>query len=483
MSNNLNAKNIIRSIIWKFSERGISIIISFIINIILTRILLPEEYGAITIISSFIIIIEVFVTNGFMPALIQKKEIDDLDYSTSFWSNLILGVFFYLIIFFLSPIIERYFNYSGLSLMIKILSTRILILAMNSIQIAYISKNMLFKYYFYSTLFGRVLSGVLGIICALASFKEWALIVQMLSLSTIEFLVLYRKISWKPRLQFSMEKLRILFKFAWKITLMSICEMGSEQLKKLSIGKNYTSSELAYYDRGFLLPNTIITNITSSLSSVMYPVLSKNQDIKNGTIIILRQWISLFFYLGLPILLLLLTISDGIIILLFSEKWITSVLYMKIACLIYLSWIIEVPIRESIKAFGKPEVCLKIQVIKSILSILILIITLKISIKAILLGSLFSSFLNIVVSIYYGNKILNYKIFMFLEDIFFTSIIGGITYIITYNLFKNTLLDNFLVLICQFVIFIFSYIILSILTKNKNYIQVSNLIKMKVFKL
>lgn len=469
-------KKIINNIIWKFSERIISLLVSFSVTIVLSRLLQPEDYGLVTIVSVFVTALEVFVTNGVGSALIQKKSSDQSDFMTALWSNIILSIVIYILIFIFSFKIEVYFKYHELGFMLRILSLRILVLAINSIQIAYISKKMLFKYYFFSTLIGKIFSGIIGIILALVEKGAWALIFQALSMSILETMILSKKIKWHFSKTFSMKRAISLFSFSWKIILMSFIEMIGEQYKKLLIGKKYEPSALAFYDKGFILPNTVTTNITSSLIAVMYPVLANFQDSHEVLIKTLRKWIVMYAYITFPILFGFMATADKIIIILFSEKWSFAIPYMKIASLMYISWVIEVPIRETIKSIGKAYICLKIQILKSFILIFLVLITMNTSVYFIAFGGLICSFINIVISSYYGKKILNYNVSMLFNDVMPTLIIniimGNIVFLVGF--LKFSILITFSI---QIIVAVFLYLLLSFFTKNKAFLLYLKYIK------
>lgn len=415
-------RSVIGNLIWKMAEKGASVIVSFVVTMVLARLLEPEAFGLAAMITVFVNISTIFVTSGLGNALIQKKNTDALDFSTMFWINLFVSIILYIILFFVASVIAVFYGYPLLAPMLRVLSLRVVVSALNAIQMAYISKKMLFRHYFYSTLSGKVASGILGIGIAFMGGGVWALVAQALSLTVFETIVLWFRVGWRPRFEFSVEKAKIMYTFAWKIMVMSLIETIGDQVRSMMIGKRYTSTDLAYYDKGLLLPNTIITNISSSLSAVMFPVLSHLQDEEEYLKSKMRQWIGLGAFLCFPILAGLIAIADTAIILLFSAKWLPSVVFMQLACINYGAWLIEIPIRETIKAKGYANICMKMQIIKTVVLLVSLLISMNYGVIIIAISGSICAGINVLVSLLYGKKYLGYRIRELFKDIFKTSI-------------------------------------------------------------
>ncbi len=468
MENIYNKRNILHGILWKFMERGLSILVTFAVNIMLARLLDPKVFGLAAMITVFVTLSNIFVTSGLGNALIQKKNADELDFSTMFWMNMGVSVLIYLILFLIAPIIADFYGYSVLTPMLRILSIQILIAALNSIQCAYISRNMMFRYYFYSTLSGKIASGFIGIVMALLGLGVWALIGQSLSLILLETLILWFKVRWRPKKVFSWSRAKSLYAFSWKIMLTSFIEAIRDQLRNLLIGKKYSSSDLAYYDKGQLFPNSIITNISSSLGTVMFPVISNAQYEKNRPLTLCRRWISMFAYGGFPILTGLIVVANPFISVILTEKWLPAEFFLQCSCCIYAAWIVEVPIRETLKSLGYAGICLKIQIIKTVLAITVLIIVADFGVKVIAISMVVCAFINILISVFYGNKYIKYTPKLIYEDIGNTLLINIIMGIIIYllNFFD---LSSFICLIMQIILGVIIYILLSYMFQNKNF--------------
>ena len=263
---------------WKFSERMSSQIVSFVISILLARLLSPDEYGVISLILIFITIAEVFVTNGLGSALIQKIDANNVEFSSVFYLNIVFSIFLYLIIYFCSPYIALFYGSEVLLPTLRVLGLRIPIAAVNSVQQAYVSKKMMFKKFFFSTLFGTLISGFIGVFMAYSGYGVWALVGQYLTNTIVNTVVLWFTVKWRPSLVFSWSKVSSLISYGWKILLSSLLDTGYNQLRGLIIGIKYTSSDLAYYNRGQQYPQLVVVNINSTISSVLFPTISQHQN-------------------------------------------------------------------------------------------------------------------------------------------------------------------------------------------------------------
>lgn len=413
-----DASSVIANIVWKILERGSSIVVTLLVNIFLARLLPPEEHGLLTMVLVFVTISEIFVTAGAGAALKQKKETDEYDFSSMFWINLLVACLIYLLIFFISPYISGLLGYRDreLVLIFRVLGLRIIIAAINSVQCAYVARNMLFRYYFSSTLVGKLVSGIVGVCLALLNCGIWALVAQSLSILLIETLVLWIRVKWRPKAIFSWKSIKGLYPFAWRVMLTSFVENITEQVRNLIIGAKNTSVDLAYYNKGFLFPSTLTINLTSAVSSVAFSVMSNQQENMYNVKKTCRYWVGFFGFLVLPMLVGMASVSDMLLPMLLTNEWVEAALFMKIACGVYASWIVEVPIREAIRSIGHAEICLRVQIIKMIISIGTLIMTFQHGADIIAYGVLICSGVNVIISLYYGNKYLGYKIKEVFDD-------------------------------------------------------------------
>jgi O-antigen/teichoic acid export membrane protein len=312
--------DVIKNLIWKFSERMLAQVVTFVVSIVLARLLSPAEYGTIALVMVFITIADVFANAGFGNALIQKLHVDNVDYSSVLYLSLGISFIIYGILFISAPYIADFYNSASLCMVLRVLGIRVPIAAFNSVQQAYVSKNMLFKRFFFSTLFGTLLSGVVGCVMAYNGFGIWSLVGQYLTNTIVDTTVLWFTVKWRPDLVFSFKRVKTLFSFGWKLLVSSLLDTGYQQLRSLVIGGKYTSSDLAYYNRGQQYPQLVVTNVNTSISSVLFPAISKNQEnlevVKNMT----RRAIKTSSYIMWPLMFGLAIVSKPLVSWMLTDK-------------------------------------------------------------------------------------------------------------------------------------------------------------------
>ena len=225
----------ISGLFWRFGERITAQIISFVVSIVLARILMPEQYGIVAIVTIFINLANVFVTSGLGTSLVQKKEADELDFSTMFWASIIFSLMIYTVIFIVSPLIAKIYNNELLTIVLRVMGLKIPIAAINSIQQAYVQREMIFKKFFFSTIIGTIISAFVGIWMALNNFGVWSLVGQYLTNSIIDTVVLAITVKWRPHLVFSIERFKKLFSYGWKIMESSFIGTAFDQFRGLII--------------------------------------------------------------------------------------------------------------------------------------------------------------------------------------------------------------------------------------------------------
>lgn len=400
---------IFENLIWKFGERISAQIVTFVVSIVLARLLSPQDYGSIAVVMIFITLANVFVTSGFGTALIQKRNTDNIDFSSVFYFNIIFSIFIYVILYMVSPNISKFYNIEILTPVIRVLGIRIIIAAINSVQQAYVSKNMMFKKFFLSTIFGTILSGVVGIYMAYSGYGVWALVGQYLTNTTIDTIILWFTVKWRPELVFSIKRMRILFKYGWKILCSALLDTGYSQLSGLIIGKMYTPENLAFYDRGQQYPSLIVNNINASIGSVLFPVMSKHQEdramIKNIT----RRAIKVSSYIMWPMMIGLAVVSEPLIRIMLTDKWLPCVPFLQIACFTFGFWPIHTSNLEAIKAIGKSDIFLRVEIAKKIVGLIILLISVKHGVMAIALSGIVMTLASTVINAYPNSKLLGYN--------------------------------------------------------------------------
>lgn len=369
------SKNIvIFSLFWKFMERIGTQSIQLVISIVLARLLSPNDFGLIALVMIIIAIADVFVQSGLGTALIQKKDIDDDDFSSVFWASLLIATIIYLVIFFTAPCIANFYGKPDLIAVIRVLTLSLFLGAFGSVQNAYIARNMLFKKLFYRGMVAMLPSGILGIALAYQGFGVWALVFQQLANAFLSVATLWFAIPWKPHLKFSFAKLSVLFSFGWKLLVSSLINNVYEKLRALIIGKMFSAADLAFFDRGDHFPRLIVNNINSSISSVLLPSLSVYQDNRPQMKKFMRRAISTSSFLITPMMAGLAVLAHPLIQILLGEAWLPCVPFVQACCFTYAFYPIHTTNLTAINAVGRSDLFLKLEIIKSSYGLAILIV-------------------------------------------------------------------------------------------------------------
>ena len=370
---------VLSNISWRFAERAGARAVSFIVTLVIARILSPSDYGVIAMVNVFIELADVIVASGFGSAVIQKKDADELDYSSAFYFQLVLSALTYIILFFSAPYIQRFYGkqYILLSSVLRILGLRLFLVALNSMQNAYVSKHMQYKKFFFATLSGTIISAFLGIVSAYQGFGVWALVIQYLSNSIINTLVLWITVEWHPVLKFSFYRLQQLYSYGWKLLATSLVDIGYQKLRDLLIGKIYSSADLAFYNRGTSFPSLIVSNINTSIDNVIFPVMSNEQDNIEKVKAMARRSIKTSSYIMFPMMMGMAVCAEPIIRLILTEKWLPAVPFLQIFCFVYAWQPIHTANLNAIKALGCSGLYLKLGIWKDIIGIIALIASIK----------------------------------------------------------------------------------------------------------
>ena len=455
-----NKQDIAKNFIWRLMERIGAQGVTLIISIVLARILDPEVYGTVALITVFTTILETFISNGIGTALVQKKETDDLDFSSVFYFNLFTCLVLYLLMFLLAPFIAAFYNRPELIPLVRVLSLTLIIAGVKNVQQAYVARHMLFKNYFFATLGGTIGAGIIGIILALNNFGVWAIVIQSIFNNAVDTLILWGIVKWRPQKAFSFYRLKTLYAFGWKILVSSLLEKIYGQLRSLLIGKYYSSADLAYYHRGEQFPQLIVNNINSSIDSILLPTMSQEQDNKNRVREMTRRAIKTSTYIIMPIMVGLAVCAEPIIIIVLTDKWLPAVFFLRIFCFTYAFFPLHTANLNAIKALGRSDLFLKLEIIKKIVGLIALLSTIFISVKAMALSLLVTSVLGQVINSWPNRKLLDYHYGDQLRDMLPQIILSCIMGICVYCIGLISL-ESWMLLLIQIPTGIFIYVISS----------------------
>lgn len=409
--------NVISNFLWRFAERCAAQLVTLIVSIILARILTPSDFGTVSLVMVFTTIMQVFVDSGLGTALIQKKNADDLDFSSVFYFNFAVCLILYAGMFIAAPYIAGFYNDVSLTPIIRVISLTIVISGVKGIQQSYVSRNMLFKRFFFATLGGTIFSAFLGIGMAYAGCGVWSIVAQQLSNTAIDTLILWITVKWRPKKMFSWSRLKSLLSYGWKLLASSLLDTVYNNLRNLVIGKIYTSADLAYYNQGDKFPKVVITNINASIDSVLLPSMSGEQENCERVKSMTRRAIKTSTYIMAPLMMGLLFCAEPIVKLLLTEKWLPCVPYLRIFCFTYMFWPIHTANLNAIKAMGRSDFFLKLEIIKKVMGLALLLFTMRISVMAMAYSLIVSGILSQIINSWPNWKLLNYNYFEQLRDI------------------------------------------------------------------
>lgn len=412
-----NRRKIFSNLIWRFLERGGSQVVAFVVSIILARLLEPELYGSIALVMVIISILQVFVDSGMATSLVQKKDSDNLDFSSVFYFNLAFCLLLYTGLFFAAPLIDRLYGSSGLVPVIRVLGLTIIVSGVKNVQQAYVSKTMQFRRFFFATLGGTVFSAIVGIAMAYMGYGIWALVMQNLLNAAVNTAILWLTVGWKPERRFSLSRLKALISYGWKILASALLDTGYLKLYQLVVGLKYTSADLAFYNKGDQYPNLLMDNINLSIDSVLLPVLSAEQDSREHVREMTRRAVKLSTYVMFPMMVGLAVCAEAFVSLLLTDKWLPCVPYMQVFCLMYAFYPIHTANLNAIKAMGRSDIFLRQEIIKKLISTALLILAIPMGVYAIALSQLVSGVIAMAVNAWPNRRLLAYSYFQQLRDI------------------------------------------------------------------
>lgn len=453
---------------WRFGERIITQGVTFIVSLVLARLLMPEDYGAIAIILIFIDIASTFVVSGLSTALIQKKEITPLEISTVFYCNLGLSVILYWVLFFCAPLIAHAYSLPILIPTTRVFALQLPVSAFQSIQTALISRELNFKKLFLGTIVGTICSAAIGILMALKGFGVWALVAQSLTCTIISSLILTIVVRWHPIRQFSFRVAKPLIQFGWKILVADLVAAISNQFSSLIIGAKYTTADLAYYTKGKQLPQIIRTNLYNTLISVLFPAMTHVNSNLEQLKAFSKKSLRILCYVTCPLMIGLMAVSHNLVLVLYTEKWIQMTPFMSIICIECLLAIPPTIFLQALKAIGKSDVMLKLEFIKKPLLIISILVAMRYGVFAVALTLPINTCIDLFLTGYYSGKLFNYSVWEQLKDSL-PAVILSMAMFICVKLIGLLSIPAFPLLILQCLCGMVVYVVLSVITRNKEF--------------
>lgn len=421
----------ITGMIWGSVQRFGTMTISFIANLVLARLLSPQDFGIIGMLMVFIALADTLVNGGFASALIQKKEPTQQDYSTVFYWNLSASVILYVVLYFSAPAIAAFYNMPLLNTVLRVQGLVLLFNAFNIIQNNQLIKQLNFKRLAKVNIIATSVGAVVGIVMAFAGFGVWSLVAKMLIKSIATSIILWYGSTWRLYNQFSLYSFKSLFRFGSLMLLSSFTDTLVRQLQSLLIGRVFSAQDLGFYTQARSLHSIPEQAIPQVVDQVMFPVYSSIQDDKEKVVGAIKKSLKVLVFINFPLMLLLLVIAEPLVLLLLSDKWIDSVLYFQIFCLGGMLYSLNSNNINVIKSLGKSNYILIALIIKRFITILFVFIGLQFGILGVAAGYTLSIYVWFPINAYYTNKLINYGIFKQLKDIGLNYILAVLTALTT----------------------------------------------------
>ena len=475
---NAGGGKIVSGMIWRFGEKITAQAVSFLVSVVLARILLPEDYGIIGMVNIFIAIAEVFVTSGLGTALVQKKDATETDFSTVFWCNMALPCVLYAVVFFTAPWVADFYHTPQVTPVLRVLALRLPVNAVNSIQNAWVSRRMDFRKFFFATIIGTVISAVVGIVMALRGFGVWALVTQVLTNSIIDTIVLSLTIGWRPTKAFDKEAAKPLVSYGWKILATDLIGTVFNHLHSLVIGRKYTTEDLAYYTQGMRYPELVNANVSASLASVLFPAMSLSSGLEEIKAI-RRKSLKMMEYIVFPVMLGMLTVAEPMITALVTEKWLFSVPYLRVGCIVAMIGVLGATLIQEIKAIGRSDITLKLELVKKPVYLVIVLIAMQYGVDAIAYSLILIEILAFCFNVYPVRKYIGFDFKMHFTDALPPLAMSGVMCAAVWGIGK-LIPSAWPCLITQVIVGAGIYVGLSILTKNDSFLYLKNMIQGKL---
>lgn len=466
----------VSGVFWSFLDVFSKQFVVFIIGIILARLLLPEQFGLIGMISVFLNISHVFVTSGLPTALVREKNVTDLDYNTVFLFNLFVSVLFYLALFISSPSISSFYNEPELENLVKIVGLTIVINAIGSVQKAQLTKEINFKAQAQVNFISSLLSGVVAIYLAFAGFGVWSLVWRSIISSILFVALLFYFNRWIPKFQFSVISFKRLFSFSSKLLLAELISKVQTNSLPLLIGKLFSAQTLGFFVKADQFQKLFTENLYSIINRVTFPVLSTIQDEKQRINLVYRKMLKTSAIIIFPLIAILIGVAEPLVVLLIGEKWLPSVSYLQLLAGAGLLYPLHSLNLNNLKVFGKSGMVFKLAILKFLLLIPTLALGYYFNIEIMLIGLIVSSVIAYFINSYYSGKNINYstkqQILDILPYLFISLMVGIIAFLVQYFANVHMFFRLFFALVASIVVLI----VLLELLKDKVYIELKELI-------
>ena len=476
MNDNKTLKHkVFSGVIWKGLERICAQFVSTVVSIILARILMPDDYSVVSIAAIFFAFCNLFISSGLNTALIQKKDADILDYSTVFTVSLSIAAVLYIVMFFCAPTIANLYRKALVTPVIRVLGLTFFVNAYKSILSAKISSNMEFRKFFYSTIIGTVISAIVGIAMAVKGYGVWALVAQQMTNSIIDSAILTITAKVRFQLSFSYERFKPLFSFGGKIFLASIISTIYDECRPLIVGLKFSTTDLAFYNKGQSFPSLINSIGNNTLSSALFPAMAKVQENKDNILSMTRRFMKLSSFVVFPMMLGMLGISESFVRVVLTEKWLPIVPYMRLFSVAFMLDLIQVGNLQAIRALGRSDLILKMEIIKKSSYAVVIAFAVILAKTPLLLAStgIATSLIATIVNTYPNKKLIGYGFLQLFSDLI-PNLLPAILMAGIVLLMNRLNMNMYLLILSQLLVGCMSYILFCTVFRNENLLYIKN---------
>lgn len=481
MANSLKNKTI-SGMLWSLAGRFGAMVITFVSNIVLARLLTPEDFGCIGMLQIFIAISEILVLGGFGMALIQKKDASHRDYSTVFYWNLVSSVLLYLILFISAPFIASFYRMPLLCDVLRIQSLAIIIYAFSVVQSSQLQKSIKFKELSIRSVISAIAGTSVAVIMAFQGYGIWSLVASTLVTSLVSVLLLWKLSDWRPTWEFDKQSFKDLFAFGGLMALSSLMEKVYSNIQGLLIGRLYSPALMGYYSQAHKLEQIPTSVLSQVVNQVTFPVFSKLQDDRSKLINGLRKNLIAITYINFPLSMLMIGVATDLILLLYGSKWLPAVPYFQILCLSGMVYTMNTTNANVVKALGNSKLYFWTKMIKRTIGIILISVGAYIGMMGLLVAVAANSYIDLIINTYINKRLINYGITKQFKDIGGSFICSAISLAIIITIPLLVDLNNTVMMFLQIIVFISSYLALSAILQLSGYKIYEEIIKARLIK-
>ncbi|MCX5807670.1 MAG: lipopolysaccharide biosynthesis protein [Proteobacteria bacterium] len=476
-----NLKHVVaHGFFWSLCERIGQQGIQFVIYIILARLLVPEQYGQIAMLSIFMAVAQCFIDSGFGSALIQKQDVNHLDECTVFYFNIIVSFLVVGLLWLAAPWIASFYNMPNLLVLTRVLALNLIINSFGVVQGAILTKHINFKPQMKFNLVATVVSGSIGVIMAYMGYGVWSLVAQSIAVNLVRTALLWLFVNWRPALLFSFNSLRTMFPFGSRLLFSALLDRIYNNLFSIIIGKMFSAADLGFYSRANQMQQLPVDNISASVSRVAYPVFSSIQGDKPRLKVGVHKSLTILAMVNFPLMIGLATVARPLVLVLLTEKWLPCVPYLQLLCMVGLLYPLHAINLSVLVAQGRSDLFFRLEILKKMLGVALIVLTFHWGISVMISGQIVGSIICYFLNSYYTGKFLDYPIVEQLRDLLHSLILsvlmaGGIHVITFLSISQQPFL-----LIAQIVTGIVLYVVLCRLTKLPSFMESLEMIKPKL---